>query len=65
MKPDYRDAYYALGIAYNDLAVDSAGRVINPDMREKAITQMRIILEKISPEDTEAKTALTSWGVSR
>jgi putative inorganic carbon (hco3(-)) transporter len=61
LKPDYRDAYYALGIAYNDLAVDGGNRVIHPEMREKAISELQYILEHISPDDKEVKQTLTAW----
>jgi putative inorganic carbon (hco3(-)) transporter len=64
VKPDYRDAYYALAVAYNDVAIDTGGRVIRPDMREKAVAQLRFILQNISPNDKQAQELLSSWGIS-
>jgi len=61
LKPDYRDAYYALAIAYNDQAVNEQGQVINPSLRQKAIAQLRYILERLSPDDKQAKQTLNSW----
>ncbi len=50
LKPDYRDAQYALGLFYNE-----AGQ------KEKAIKQMQYILDKISPGDSGAKESLKTW----
>src|SRR6185312_9637505 len=44
-KPDYRDAYYALGLFYRDLATDKTGKVIDSAMEQKAVTAMHFILE--------------------
>ena len=61
LKPDYRDAYYALGLFYHDQAVDEKGKVINASMQEKAIKQMEYILNNLSHNDSPAKDALKSW----
>ncbi|MBI4079499.1 MAG: O-antigen ligase family protein [Candidatus Levybacteria bacterium] len=62
LKPDYRDAYYALGLYYHDLAADEKGKVINQALQEKAEQTMQYILQKLSPEDKQATQALETWG---
>ncbi len=62
MKSDYREAYYALGLFYHELAIDKDGKVIHPDMQEKAVKQMRYILDHLIREDQQAKEALKTWG---
>lgn len=61
MKPDYRDAYFALALAYNAQAVDKNKNVINRGFREKAIKQLRFILERLSPDDKQALDTLHEW----
>ena len=61
-KPDYYDAYYALGVTYHNLAVDKSGKVVNPAMQQKAIETMEYILAHFSPNDDRVKTLLKSWG---
>lgn len=61
LKPDYRDAYYALGLFYHSQAVDKNGKVTNPELQEKAVTTMRFILTNLAKDDKEAKDALASW----
>ena len=41
MKPDYQDAYYALGLFYRDQAIDENNRVINPQNQKKAEEYMQ------------------------
>lgn len=62
LKPDYRDAYFALGLFYRDAAVDKDGKVINSALQKKAVAQMKYILAHISPEDTVVKETLKTWG---
>lgn len=52
LKPDYRDAHYALGLFYNELT---------PPAQDKAIAVMKFILEKLNPNDDLAKQALKTW----
>lgn len=61
LKPDYRDAYFALATAYNTMAVDKNTTVTNPEMRAKAIKQLEFILDRLSPDDIQAKQLLSSW----
>ena len=60
LKPDYKDAHYALGLFYNQKAVDKNGNVIKRDFLDKAIGQMKYILTYINSSDTGAKEALKS-----
>lgn len=58
LKPDYKDAHYALGLFYNQKAVDKNGNLISREFLDKAIEQMKYILTYISSSDTGAKDAL-------
>ena len=68
LKPDYYEAYYALGLFYHDAAVatDSPGaktnNVIHPEMEQKAVEQMRLILKLFGKDNKAALDALKSWG---
>lgn len=61
LKPDYRDAYYALGLFYHTEAVDKNGKVVKPEIQEKAVVTMQYILENIATDDAKVKEALKSW----
>ncbi len=61
LRPDYYDAYYALGIFYEQLATNEQGQIIDRNYHNKAIEQMKLILDKIAPEDEKAKEALSTW----
>lgn len=61
-KPDYRDAYFALALFYRDLAIDKTGKVINPEMEQKAVETLTFILEKLSPNDKQIQDLLKDWG---
>ena len=50
LKPDYRDAHYALGLFYNDIGE-----------KEKAIYEMEYILSHFSKDDEQAKQSLSAW----
>lgn len=62
LKPDYRDAYYALGIMYHQQATDEKGNIINPPLQQKAIDEMRFIQKNFDQHDNQATEALKSWG---
>lgn len=62
LKPDYRDAYYALGLFYREAAIDKNQKVIKPEMQQKAVETMNFILTNINKNDGQAKQALQSWG---
>lgn len=62
LKPNYREAYYALGLFYHTQALDETGKIIaNPALQEKAIAQMRYILEHLSSKDADALKSLADW----
>lgn len=61
LKPDYRDAYFALGLSYHTMAVDKDEKIINPQMQQKAIETYQYILEHISPDDKAVKDSLKLW----
>jgi len=60
LKPDYRDAYYALGLFYHDQAVDDRGSVVDKDKLNKAIEQLQFILDNLG-EDKFIKETLEQW----
>ncbi len=57
-KPDYKDAHYALGLFYNQAAIDKNGKVVNREFLDKAIGQMKYILAYLNSSDTGALDAL-------
>lgn len=70
LKPNYLDAYSALGLYYHQLAIGetsataspSAEEIIkNPPMQQKAIDTYQYILDNLSPNDTQVKNTLKSW----
>lgn len=70
LKPNYIDAYYALGAYYRQLAIGSttataspSGQeiIVNPQMRQKAIDTYQYILDNLSPNDEQIKSALQTW----
>ncbi|MDE2589300.1 MAG: O-antigen ligase family protein [Patescibacteria group bacterium] len=64
LKPDYRDAYYALGLLLHQEAVDPKNqtRVINPEKQQQAVTTLHYILDTLHQDDAQVKEALKSWG---
>jgi putative inorganic carbon (hco3(-)) transporter len=62
LKPDYREAHYALGLFYHTSALDKTGKiVIDKSLNQKALDQMQYILKHIDPKSTEALSALQNW----
>lgn len=61
LKPDYYDAYYALGLFYRELAVDDKGKIIDPKLQEKAVGTMHYILDHFASDDAKVLDALKSW----
>src|SRR3989344_3795400 len=59
-KPDYLNAYYALGLFYHQLAINDKGQVINAQYEDKAIFQMEYILKTFGPYQP-ASDALSTW----
>lgn len=61
LKPDYRDAYVALGLFYHQSGVDENNKVTNPDRVQKAIATYQTVLDKLNPGDEEVKKSLDEW----
>jgi tetratricopeptide (TPR) repeat protein len=61
LKPNYRDAYYALGLFYHEEALDKDGKVADSTLQKKAIEQMDFILTHIATDDAAVKEALRTW----
>jgi len=61
LKPDYREAYYSLGLTLHSMAVNENGRVTNPSLQQQAEDQMEFILKNFDPKDKEATEKLTEW----
>ena len=61
LKPDYRDAYYALGIFYNQASLGKDGKVLRRELNQKAIEQMQYILKNLAPGDKNAEQAIKTW----
>ncbi|MFH1187017.1 MAG: O-antigen ligase family protein [Candidatus Levyibacteriota bacterium] len=59
LKPDYRDAYYALGVFYHQQATNNPSK--SAELNKKAIETMEYILTKINSKDTQAQEAIKSW----
>ncbi len=61
MKPDYQDAYYALGLFYRQKATNGGNTVVDPLTQDKAVAMMKHILEKLNPNHEPAKQELKNW----
>ncbi len=62
LKPNYQEAYYALGLFYREKALNKNGQVVNLDYQKKAADTMRLILNNFSKDDQQAQEALKTWG---
>jgi tetratricopeptide (TPR) repeat protein len=60
LKPDYNQAYYALGIFYHQLAIDKNGKVINESYNQKAIAEMKLLIKYFGPNQ-QASDAIKTW----
>lgn len=61
LKPDFRDAYYALALFYREKATNGTEQVVDNDAQEKAIQTLEYILINIHPNDEQAQESLDSW----
>ncbi|MDP2649475.1 MAG: O-antigen ligase family protein [bacterium] len=61
LKPDYREAYYALGLYYHELAVDKNSKVVKPEFQQKAVETMRFLVNNFN-NDSQARQILKAWG---
>lgn len=65
-RPHYIEAHYALGLFYHDLGVKpDSSIIINSVYHDKAINEMKYILEKLNPEFKQAKESLDLWEKER
>ena len=64
LKPDFVNAYYALGIFYHQLAINNKGQVVNQNYQQKAVDAINQML-KLSPGSQQALDALKTWGGSK
>lgn len=61
LRKDYPDALIALGLFYHQAAIDKNGKVVNPEMQQKAIDTYEYILRDIAPNLKEVKDSLNEW----
>lgn len=63
LKPNYREAYYALAVLYRQKATDNTDKqVTHPEFQQKAEENLRYILTNLSPNDNPSKQLLKDWG---
>lgn len=60
LRPNYKEAYFAIGLFYNDQGMKN-GRIVDQTKQQKAVEAMQYILTNISPNDQQVKDTLTSW----
>jgi O-antigen ligase len=70
LKPDYIDAYIALGQFYNNLAyglttstasAPASQKIQDPQMRQKAINTYQYALDHLSPNNEELQKTIEKW----
>ena len=64
LKPDFLNAFYALGIFYHQLAINNKGQVVNQSYQEKAVNAINQML-KLSPGNQQALDALKTWNAGK
>ncbi len=62
LKPDYKDAYYALGLYYHEQALGKNGKVADKGLEQKAVDTMHYVLDHFSKNDPDALKSLKDWG---
>lgn len=60
-KPDYIEAYVALGLFYHQLAVDKNEKVVKPELQQKAVETYEFVLKNLDPKNEDVKKSLTQW----
>jgi O-antigen ligase len=60
LKRDYNQAYYALGIFYHQMAIDTKGKVVNEAYNQKAIDEMNMLIKYFGPNQ-QATDAIKAW----
>jgi tetratricopeptide (TPR) repeat protein len=63
LKPDYSSPYYALGIFYHQLAVDTKGKIVNEAYNQKAIDVLNLMLKRFGPNQ-QVSDAIKAWTVN-
>lgn len=62
LRPNYTEAYYALGLYYHQLSLDKNGQVVHQDLEKKAVDTMHFILANLDPQDgLKIHATLKSW----
>ncbi len=61
LKSDYSNAYYALGIFYHQLALNSSGKVVDQSYNQKGIAEMKLLIKYFGP-NKNASDAIAAWG---
>ncbi len=70
LKPDYRDAFSALGLYYHQLAIGQTSAaaspsaeesIKDPQMQQKAINTYQYILDNFASGDSQIKNILDEW----
>ncbi len=62
LKPDYRDAWYALGLYEHQLAIDKNGQVTDPAMEANAVKTMHFIMDRMDQDgNLKIPATLKSW----
>lgn len=62
LKPDYRDAYYALALLLHQAAVDKNNKVVDQQKEQQAVAALKFILTNLAPNDSQSLEALSAWG---
>ena len=60
MKPDYQEAYFALGLFYRQIAINESNYVINPESNQKAIETYETMIKLFGPS-ADVEQSLAEW----
>jgi putative inorganic carbon (HCO3(-)) transporter len=62
LKPDYKNgaAYFALAVFLHQLAIDSKGQVVNAQLNQKAIDELKLMIKYFGPNQ-QASDAIKTW----
>ncbi len=65
LKPDYKEARYALALFLHELSVDTSGKIIEKSNHDRAVSELRYILKNLDSKDPQAKESLSAWEKER
>ncbi|HSX09413.1 MAG TPA: hypothetical protein VLF93_04635, partial [Candidatus Saccharimonadales bacterium] len=65
LKPNYTDAYVALGLFYHEAAVDKNGKITDQAMQQKAVDTYNYVLKNLNPNESDVKKSLEEWRTSQ